>query len=243
MKRRDFLSALAAGATLASLSVSALTSPDPIIWNAETLAAQLEGMFACRVGPAASFYEVLASTGKIIDARDKLPAGTSINRYVYETYVCAIEGGTAQEAEARLAKHFYDEFSKVPTGSLVWRMKPHFQSQEVTEYGKTFLTHEQVEDEAWKYTPVGEEYDILQEGKWNVTQFKGKRVKYDKDAELVLPPNVEYHFESGGYKYVERKYTLHKMRMRLVLPESYKGEDELVLKSLATKDGGRPIRI
>lgn len=243
MKRRDFLGALAAGATLASLPVSAITTPDPIIWNAETLAARLEAMFACRVGPATGFYEVLASTGQLIKPNDKLPEGAMVNRYIYETYVCAVEGGSAQDAEARLAKHFYDEFSKVPAGSLVWRLKPHFQSDEVTEYGDTYLTHEQVEDEAWKFTAVGEEHAVGQNHEYQITQFKGKRVKYDEHAELVLPPNVEYHFESGGYKYVERKYTLHKMRMRLVLPESYRGEEDLTIQSLSRKEGGVPVRI
>ena len=230
MKRRDFLGALAAGATLASLPVNVLASPDPIIWNAETLAIQLESMFTCRVGPAAGICYFNEKTGAVAEAKRKVsevvrspdskgyhivkfegyvspPEGYS--SYAYETYVCGIEGGSAQEAEARLAKHFYDEFSKIPAGHLVWRLKPHFESGEIVEYGKTFLTHEQVEDQIKKVAVNGQVAVVA----------------YTEDGKPIVPADVELEFESNSYKYVERKYTLHKMRMRLVLPDTSDAAD------------------
>lgn len=256
MKRRDFLGSMIAGATMASLPISVAASPDPIIWNAETLAIQMEQMFTCRTGPAAAMCYINSKTGDVIEVKttegrhEKYPARTvaipvpppeGYSGYYYETYVIAVEGGDAKEAEAKMAKHFYDEFSKVPAGQLVWRVKPMFKSQDVVEYGKTFLTAEAIEDNAWKYTPVAEDYNI-KINDWNITQFKGRRVRYDKDAELVLPPDVEYDFESSSYRHVKRKYTLHKMRMRLVLPEGY-DEDLLTVASLSTVEGGKPKRI
>lgn len=223
MKRRDFLGALAAGVTLASLPVSAITTPDPIIWNAETLATSLESMFTCSVGPPTAFYEVLASTGQIIPPEQKLQEGALINRYIYESYVCCIEGGPAKEAEARLAEHIYNEFSKVPAGALVWRRKPVFESQEIVVYGDTYLTQEQVEDEVWKFSK------------------NGKRTVYDEHAELVLPAGVELDWATNNYRYVTNRFTLHRMSMRLVLPDSYR--EDLPIDAIARKEGETSPRI
>lgn len=241
MKRRDFLGSLLAGATLASLPASVLASPDPIIWNAETLAAQLENMFSCRMGPPMAFCYFNGKTGEVVKAEPTetqhprfpnqkiagyTPPPEGYSKYDYETYVCAIEGGTAEEAEAKLAKHFYDEFSKVPSGSLVWRVKPHFESELVNEYGKTYLTQAQIEDQVWKFTDRG-----------------NGRVKFDAAAQPSLPEDVELDPNTQSYRHVKRKYMLHKMRMRLVLPESYKGDDEFAISSLARQEGTRAIRI
>lgn len=230
MKRRDFLGALAAGVTLASLPVSAITTPDPIIWNAETLATQLESMFACRTGPAMGFCYFNSKTGDVIEAKAQdvphpsfphspnmkisgcAPAPDGYSSYAYETYVCAVEGGSEKDAEARLAKHFYDEFSKIPAGFLVWRLKPHFESQEMVEYGKTYLTMEQVEDRSW--LQIGP--TLLKHAGYPET----KTIRMIDGAELILPKDVEFNPNTGGYSYVARRYQLHKMRMRLVLPET-----------------------
>jgi hypothetical protein len=174
-------------------------------------------MFACRMGPATAFYETLASTGQIltpelaaqlfpdqpvIDGVHQTPSGTEVRRYVYQTYACGIDGGDAKEAEARLAEHFYGVIQNMAPAQLVWRRKPHFESQEIIEYGDTFLTSEQIEDEVWKFTDRG-----------------NGRVLFTKDAELVLPDNVEMDFATGNYRFVKQKYTRHVMRMRMVMPE------------------------
>lgn len=238
MKRRDFLGSMIAGATMASLPISAIASPDPIIWNTQTLTASLENMFACRMGTAMSFCYFNSKTGDVVSPvrvevqHPRFPNQTTTefvappegySGYTYETYACMVEGGTAEAAEARLAEHFYNEFSKVPVGSLVWRVKPSFQSEEVVEFGKTFLTHEAAEDQLKKVVVGGVVIDVA----------------YGEDGKPILPANVEHDWFSGSYRYVNRKYTLHKMRMRMVLPESY-NEDEWTIKSLAFSPGGKP---
>jgi hypothetical protein len=238
MKRRDFLGTLVAGATMASLPISSFASPDPIIWNTATLTTSLENMFACRMGPPMSFCYFNSKTGDVVEPlrvevqhprfpnqtiEEFVEAPEGYSSYTYETYACMVEGGTAEAAEARMAEHFYNEFSKVPVGSLVWRVKPSFQSEEVVEYGKTFLTAEAAEDQLKKVV-VG---DVVID------------VAYGEDGKPILPANVEYEWSSQNYRYVNRKYTLHKMRMRMVLPESY-SEDEWTIKSLAFGPGGKP---
>ena len=255
MKRRDFLGTLAAGATLASLPINVLASPDPIIWNAETLAIQMEQMFTCRTGPAAAMCYFNSKTGDVMEVTKTevqherypnqtvstpIPPPEGYSGYYYETYVLAVEGGSAKDAEARLAKHFYDEFSKVPAGQLVWRVKPSFQSDDVVEFGKTYLTAEAIEDGTWKTSgPVLLEHCRQRHGLYD--QFATRSISIG-DEELVLPSDVELDFDTMNYRHVKKKYRLHKMRMRLVLPEGY-DEENLAVASLGTGDGGRPKRI
>jgi len=197
MKRRDFLASLIATATVLPLESFA----SPKIWNTAALTEMLEGMFACQMGPASAVVylnkdwiaEPLLMTSvdpqypnQILKSYAPPPDG--YESYEYETYVAAVKGGTAEEAEAKLAKHFYEEFSKVPAGQLVWRTKPTFSSHEIVEFGKTWMTSEELED--LRVTPV-------------------------------IPEGVEYDISWGNYRYVKEKYMLHKMRMRLVLPDVY----------------------
>lgn len=251
MKRRDFLGSMIAGATMASLPISSIASPDPIIWNTQTLTASLENMFACRMGPPSAMCYFNSKTGDVMQVTKKdmpherfpnmmvetqIPPPEGYSGYYYETYVLAVEGGTAEEAEAKMAKHFYDEFSKVPVGSLVWRVKPRFESQEVVKFGETYLTAEAIEDGTWK--TVG---PVLLTQSQKANHFAIRTVKIG-DEELVIPSDVELDFGTMNYRYVEKKYTLHKMRMRLVLPESY-NEEKLAVPTLTTVEGGKPQRI
>lgn len=218
MKRRDFLSSLIAGAAASVLPVGSFASPTK--WNAATLTGMLESMFACQMGPASALFYMNA--GKVVEpmlektydvtfpalsvkSYAQPPEGHEV--YEYETYVAAVKGGTAEEAEAKLAKHFYEQFSKVPAGQLVWRTKPTFSSHEVVEFGKTWMTSEQLED-----------------------------MRGDAPA---IPEGVEYDISWGNYRYVTNKYTLHKMRMRLVLPESY--DEEVPAIPALFKPEGHPV--
>ena len=198
MKRRDFLASLVAGATVAVLPAGAFASNT--VWNTATLTGMLENMFACKMGPPVAFFEVKAA-GKIITPGD---TDIPVNRYIYETYVAAVKGGTAEEAEAKLAKHFYEQFKQVPAGQLVWRTVPTFSSHEVIEFGETWLTSEAIEDSS-EETPF-------------------------------MPQGVEYDFATGNYRFVKEKYTLHKMRMRLVLPDVY-DEEAPAIASLFKPEG------
>ena len=203
MKRRDFLASLLAGAAATVLPAGAFASET--VWNTATLTGMLEKMFACKMGPPWAFFEVTAA-GEILTPDEKL--SVPINRYIYETYVAAVKGGTAEEAEAKLAKHFYEQFEKVPAGQLVWRTKPTFSSHEVVEFGETWLTSEAIED--------------------------------SNEEAPFIPQGVEYDFATGNYRFVKEKYTLHKMRMRLVLPEVY-DEEAPAIASLFKPEGSAVV--
>lgn len=227
MQRRTFIQAALAALAAPSLASAELLAPapSPVVWNAATLTAELEKMFTCQAGPAAPFVDMVAGVAvaaptvevpdktfpnQIAIAQGPVPEGGV--RYRYETYACAIEGGDAKEAEARLAKHFYDEFSKLPTGQLVWRVTPQFASHDDIKWGVTYATREQVEDGF---------FDLAN-----------------------LPEDAQYDIEWGSYRQVLRKTTLHKMRMRLVLPHLYDHEDETVaLPNLFKPEGTQITRM
>lgn len=190
MDRRNFLGLMAAGAAmqvLPALATEAPISANAQIWTAETLTLEMEKMFACRMGPPMAFFEVVKETGEIVETPRTLPYPPEYNRFIYQTYGFAVEGGDAWEAEHQLAKHFYDEFSKLDTKNLVWRRKPQFETQEVTEYGEVWATAEDVED-----------LKVSLENK---------------------PQNVDLDFSTNNYRYVTRKYPLHRMTMRLVFTD------------------------
>ena len=190
MQRRNFLGLMVAGAAMQVLP--ALASEAPVaanaqIWTAETLAVEMEKLFACRMGPPMAFFEVVKGTGEIVETPRTLPYPPEYNRFIYQTYGFAVEGGDAWEAEHRLAKHFYDKFSKVEYKNLVWRRKPEFSTEEIFEFGETWATREEVEDGI-------------------------KSLAYK-------PADVEEDFNMGSYRYVTRRYPLHRMTMRLVFTD------------------------
>lgn len=226
MERRTFLSAALAALAAPYLPVAeaAAEIPSPTVWNAATLTARMESMFACQMGPAAPFVDVVRGVATAVPViehpHDKFPnlMDTSHGpvpeggqRYRYETYACAIEGGDAQEAEARLAKHFYEAFSKLPAGQLVWRVTPQFATEERIRWGVTYATREQVEDG---------QYDLSK-----------------------LPEDAQYDIEWGSYRQVLSKAPLHKMRMRLVLPHLYDDELTVALPGLFKPEGARIVRM
>ena len=205
MERRDFIKSIAAGlaATYLAPSVLAEVAPSPVIWNTETLTSAMQGLFWCHMGPATAFYEVNKKTGEIVQAPQESnvkvlgiepvkpqtfqePNAEEFDRYVYTTYACAIDGGDAKEAEARLAKHFYDHFSKLPKGFLIWRTKPHFETIEATKFGDTWATVEEVEDNIVDLNnkPKNVEFDF-NDGKYK--QVVEKVQVHKMRMRLVLP--------------------------------------------------------
>ena len=246
MKRRTFVGTAIAALAAPYLSAAELVAPSPEKpLNAASLAAAMEKMFACQVGPVNSVFDLVA--GKIFNpirteapidefrpnykVMKLPPVEEGGKRYEYMTYVCAIEGGSAEDAEARLAQHFYDNFCKLPCGQLVWRVKPEFESQEVIEWGRTFLTAEMIEDKVWQIKPG--------------IRTNGKPYEYrDHAAILELPDDVVMDPETGSYRHINRRFTLHKMRMRLCLPHLYDHEqEEYVLPNLLAQAGGKSPRL
>ena len=245
MKRRTFIGTAIAALAAPYLSAADLVAPSPAKpLNAASLTAALEGMFSCQAGPANSVFDLVA--GNIVnpmrlEAAHRLmpnymvmklgPVAEGGKRYEYATYVCAVEGGSAEDAEMRLAQHFYDNFSKLPAGQLVWRVKPEFESQEITEWGDAFLTAEQIEDETWQIKER-----VRKDGKLNSYR--------DHAATLDLPDDVALDLTTDSYRYIKRRFALHKMRMRLCLPHLYDHEqEEYVLPNLVAQEGARTPRL
>lgn len=219
MQRRNFLGLIAAGAAYPLLPTLATPSPAPLenfqIWTAETLAVEMEKMFACRMGPATAFFEVVKGTSNIVEPtitvshkihEDPLQAPFKDNyeRFIYQTFGFAIEGGDEWEAEHRLAQEFYTRFSQVPQKQLVWRRKPVFETMEMVDYGETWATRESVED-----------------------GFVDLSTK---------PDNVELDPAWGNYRYVTRRYPLHRMSMRLAFTDA-KDSDTLIF----AREEGAPL--
>ena len=200
MQRRNFLGMIAAGAAFPFLPANAAPLPtNQYVWTAATLTTEMEKMFACRMGPAMAFFEVVKGTDKLIEPTpddkerrlyEPLPLAEDRERFIYTTYGFAVEGGDAWEAEHRLAHHFYNEFSKLDHQKLVWRRKPTFTTEEVVEFGDVWATATEVED------------NVL-----------GKRLS-DK------PDDVQFDFPSDTYRYVTRRTPLHRMTMRLVFTDA-----------------------
>lgn len=206
MKRRTFVGSVLAALAAPMLPASELAAPDITLWNTSTLTSFMEKMFACQVGPASKFFD-LSPAGVVTavpmaiqphpqfpnqpNAYFSQPAGVpeGLSRHSYVTYVCAVKGGTAEEAEARLAKHFYDQFSQLPAGQLVWRLKPHFESGEVVEYGDTVMTHEMVEDrpDLLKEIPPGVELDFAT----NSYRYVKEKYMLHKMRMRVAMPHLE----------------------------------------------------
>ena len=156
-----------------------------------------------------------------IDAMKEITPKDGIIRVHYQTFAYAIEGGSAAEAEEKLANHFYEHFKKLDENDkkmLAWRLKPEFTSDEVTRYGDTWMTYEEIEDR----TDLSKDYIKVKgtETKHNLRQWaytvpRGR----ETDPPIMTPEGVEYDFDTGALRYVDSKTMLHKMRMRLVMPE------------------------
>lgn len=210
MERRTFLAAALAALAAPYLPAAdaGVQIPDPTIWNTATLTAQLEKMFACQMGPTAPLFDMVMGVPtavRYVEKQHSLYPNQTITeateptdpsqRYVYETYACMVEGGDAQEAEARLAKHFYEAFSKLPVGPLVWRVKPQFETVENIKWGVTYATDVQVEDRLYDLAKLPEDaqYDISSA---SYRQVLSKTRLHKMRMRLVLPHMYDHADET-----------------------------------------------
>ena len=242
MQRQGFLQifgALAAGTAIPMLAATPAV-PTATVWNATTLATAMDSMFNSRLGPAAAYFELTKNDGvKYAELVHAMGEPQEILRVTYQTFAVGIEGGTAEEAEAQLAEHFYNEFQRYAADKplMYWRRKPEFQSAEVVTYGDTFLTAEQIEDEVWRFTDVG---DPIVRKTAHGHMVNTQRRHFDANAKLVLPPDVEMDFSTGNYKYVTKRVQLHKMSMRLAIPRCWGNKS---IEQIAHAEGATVTRI
>ena len=157
-----------------------------------------------------------------IDAMAEVAPKDGIIRLAYQTFAYAIEGGTSEEAEKKLSNYFYNQFKELDENDkkmLVWRVKPMFSSEPITKYGKVWMTKEQIEDrvdlrddaETWLGTHDPKTGHYV---RWAFTI-----PKRHEEPPIMVPDRVEYDFMTDSLRYVEDKTTLHKLRMRFVMPE------------------------
>ena len=232
MKRRSFLKVLGVGVGFLMMPELALQASNNGIKTCADLTAAMETMFTCKMGQPSAFVDfTLDEASRFFTpaayafALKEFPVdpsnSKSIIRLTYKTFAYAIEGGSAAEAEEKLANHFYEHFKKLDENDkkmLAWRLKPEFTSDEITRYGDTWMTYEEIEDRTdllkdyIKVKGTETKHNLHQ---WAYTVPRGK----ESDPPIIAPEGVEYDFDSGALRYVDSKTMLHKMRMRLVMPE------------------------
>ena len=239
MNRRSFLQAVALGVGYITLPALATTHHTKI-YTAKSLQNAMERMFVCKVGEPTAFMELTRKAAKSYltpQCFASIPKESEIIRFTYDTFAYAVEGGSAVDAEAQLASFFYEEFQKIADNQgymLIWRREPHFESEPITKFGDTFLTKEDIEDRVWTNKDYQPKVKVLG-GDWaNYTYFTE-----DKSIDIPIPVGVDYDFTTGSMKYVKSQTMLHKMRMRLVIPEIVLDDEEC--HPLA-KPEGKPIK-
>lgn len=235
MKRRSFLKVLGVGVGYLMMPEMALQEYSVGIKNCADLTSAMESMFNCKMGTESAFMELTnaraftflgpAAYHYAFDSvgLDKTNP-ESILRLSYQTFSYAIEGGSSEEAELKLANHFYNNFKKLDENDrkmLAWRLKPVFQSDEVTRFGETWMTLEEIEDRA----DLNLEFKKVKRGDYDEKNgqpyqwaFKVPRSK-EETPPIMVPEGVEYDWDTHSLKYVTAKVMLHKMRMRFVMPE------------------------
>jgi hypothetical protein len=192
MDRREFLlSGLVAGAGLI-LPATALAAPEG--WNMERLMREIEGRFDCYMGPQSAFYETMP--GSFIPLAREHTAGDSYEteRHTFVTYACAIEGGSAADAEARMAKYFWKALSEVPKTALVWRLKPTMASEEIIKWGDTYKTWEERQGAVFDIPPGVEEDLETQQLKY----VAGRNTLHRMRMRLSFPEYSELEYAGEG---------------------------------------------
>lgn len=243
MERRGFLKAIGAGMAFLSLpNLGANAFPPPLlqpVYTADGLAGALESLFTCRMGEPAAFMQwtdMLAAhqwlTPNAFHAvRNK---EKELIRITYQTIGYAIEGGDAKEAEAKLVQFCYEEFEAIAKGDekkmLIWRSKPQFETFDHVKWGKTFMTAEEIEDRVDLRIDMMKVKGIDTERHLNQWAFKvpagmGK----DEQPPIQVPEGVEWDWETQSLRFFEEKTKVHKIRMRLAIPE-YRVEEASFVK-------------
>jgi hypothetical protein len=234
MKRRSFLKAIGAGVGFVMMpSLAMELSKDTTIATCADLAAAMVQMFTCKMGDPRAFMEFEMSEAKqfftpaafsvVMKNFDGIYSEKNIVRLNYQTFAYAIEGGDAKEAEKKLANYFYDRFKEMDENDkkmVLWRLLPVFESENVTNYGATWMTSENIEDR----TDLRKEYIKNIDGYVHPTygptgRWIFKSPNRENEPPIMVPDGVEYDVNTGSLRYVESRTVLHKMRMRFSMPE------------------------
>lgn len=227
MKRRFFLGATALGGTaLATTDIKKFNilehddkyNPNWIPSTALELDKKLSEMFYCVDGEPRSFMELKREdaekfmTPNAFNHINKI-GDHDIYRFTYTTFAYAVESDDVVKAEAQLAERFYNEF---------------YELQNATNDKKMLL---------WRTRPQFSSERLIE---WGDTYLTREESEDKKNDYFDIPDNVYYDFDTGEYKYINRKYTLNKIRMRLNMPEV---DFDSNISLTAKKEGHAPIII
>jgi len=203
MNRRQFLQTITAGSVmimLPSLAESVLSGSG--INTVEDFTAWMEGRYECHMGEARAYMSLTEEELKKYNlGLDDLPVERKVwatdnhkqVNLIYTTVAFAVEGSDSKEAERQLVQALKEKLEEIPPQTLIWRVKPEFTSDQMTEYGETFATHEQVEDGLFdRPFPADVEYDF------NTGSYKHVKRKYVFNKlrmRLVFPKQIAEDYE------------------------------------------------
>jgi len=248
MNRRNFLKAVGVG--VGYLALPSLAAPKTVgVINHKRLLAAMEDMFICKEGAASAYMEwdrMAAFQYLTSNAFHAVAQDNQVIRLTYQTFAYSLEGGTEDEAQAKLSQYFYKEFKEIAKGDekkmLIWRLKPQFSSEEVVRYGKTWMTAEEIEDRPDLMSDKAKEAYGFNHAKGYALEWAFTPPRVNTNQPIMVPEGVEYDWQTDSLRYVEGKTTLHKLRMRLVIPEvMFETEEEY--HPLAKPDGSTIPRL
>ena len=235
MNRRGFLQSLAAGAAVIMLpSLAAETIKQEVITGVPATAAELQAwmmaQFACETAPATAFMEVpvekaLAMYGFASQPNDRVAydaesGNPATVKYTHSTLAFGVEGDDPVEAERVLTQAMYEKFKELEKNTpILLRVVPVFSYEQVTEYGDTWMTREEIEDRVDIPRGKKETAWMMKTHDRHLVRWKFKpEFSPENFPPIDVPDNVEHDFETDSLRYVKRKYTLNKLRVRLSMP-------------------------
>jgi len=220
MNRRNFLKTLSAGSMMIMLpSLSEAVASNSSLQTAKDLAEWMEARYECHVGEARAFMCLKEDQLKKYNlSMDDIP----IENKVWDAVKNIPEA--ANLAYVTVAFAVEGNNLAVAERQLVNALKEKFE-QEIPP--QTLI---------WRLKPEFTSDQMVEYGETYATreQIEDKLIDV-----FSLPHNVEHDFETDSFKYVQRKYVLNKLRMRLVFPKQIAEDyDELTIAN-----GDHPKRI
>ena len=208
MDRRDFLKTLAAGSMMVMLpSLAKTLTPDAALGlkTVDDLTAWMEGRYECYMGEARAFMCLneeqlkkynLSFDDLPVEAREwALDNKVATANIIYSTVAFAVEDSNPTRAERRLVQALKEKFEdEVQPQTLIWRVKPEFTSDKITEYGDTWATREQMDDKMMDHLamPYDVEYDFISD---SYKYVKRRYVLNKLRMRLALPKQLAEDYE------------------------------------------------
>lgn len=200
MQRRSLLKIL--GALTAGGLIPTLSAATPTatsINSAASLTAAMEEMFRCRMGPATAFFELTKGDGGV--------------PYVELAEATGCFDDVLRIMPITFAAAIEDGDPKEAEAQLA----QHFYNEFKDFAADKPLLY-------WRLQPIFESQPVTYYGDTFLS-----REQIEDGVKMYIPDGVEPDFETGAYRWVTKRVQLHKMRMRLAIPQiSWKEATALV---------------